>query len=137
MERIGPKWTEAICGQYRKAGLRLRKQHDSSAARRQSARLKPKPANWAYRCVMSEPCKVEIAYTDGHWFADFSPRGDETMDCGSLLLLIKEAQNAKPDETLLFVVDQSTIQGHADAEAQFFNASEKSGAMVISSVQEF
>jgi hypothetical protein len=42
-----------------------------------------------------------------------------------------------PDDVLLFVVDYVTIEYHLDAEAQFLDASEKSDALVISSVQEF
>jgi hypothetical protein len=38
---------------------------------------------------------------------------------------------------LLAGVDQSTIGGDEEAEAQLLDATEKSGAMVISSVREF
>ncbi len=46
-------------------------------------------------------------------------------------------QEEHPEGVFLFVIDQSTIQGYVCAEAQFLDASEKSGAMVITSVQEF
>jgi hypothetical protein len=42
-----------------------------------------------------------------------------------------------PDEALLSVIDYTTIEYHLDAESQLIEAAEKSGAMVISSAQEF
>ncbi len=85
---------------------------------------------------MSELRKVDVAYTSGHWFADTPDRG-EPIDCGDLAGLIKAVQRAQPAETLLFVIDQSTVEGDEEAEWQLLHAAEKSGALVISSVQEF
>lgn len=51
--------------------------------------------------------------------------------------LIAAVQSALPSEPLLFVVDHATIEHHLDAEAQLLEASEKSGALIIGSVQEF
>jgi len=51
--------------------------------------------------------------------------------------LIAVVQRTLPDQALLFVVDYMTIEYHLDAESQFIEAAEKSGAMGISSVQEF
>jgi hypothetical protein len=54
--------------------------------------------------------------------------------CGKLIAVV---QRTLPDQALLFVVDYMTIEYHLDAESQFIEAAEKSGAMGISSVQEF
>jgi hypothetical protein len=40
-----------------------------------------------------------------------------------------------PDEALIFVVDKATAEGHDDAEAQFVEAGEKSGAFVVWSTE--
>jgi hypothetical protein len=89
--------------------------------------------HWFY---MNEPHKVDVVCTGGHWFADVLDVRDP-IDCGNLAELIKAVQQARPDETLLFVVDQSTVEGDEEAEWQLLQAAEKSGALVISSVQEF
>jgi hypothetical protein len=65
------------------------------------------------------------------------PIDDEPFDCESLQKLIKAIQRDWPDEPLLFIVDRSTIDGYLDAESQLLEASEKSGALVISSVRAF
>ncbi len=82
---------------------------------------------------MVEPRKVDVAYTDGRWLAEVGPHYDEPLDCGTLQQLIDAAQRDWPDQSLLFIVDQSTTRGYRDAEAQLLDASEKSGALVISS----
>jgi hypothetical protein len=51
--------------------------------------------------------------------------------------LIEAVQQECPEEALLFVVDYSTIAYQPDAEAQFREAGEKSGVVVIASAQEF
>jgi hypothetical protein len=40
-----------------------------------------------------------------------------------------------PDEALIFVVDRPTEEGPEDAEAEFVEASEKSGAFVVWSTE--
>jgi hypothetical protein len=84
---------------------------------------------------MNEPRRIEVAYTDGHWLAEAAPDYDEPLDCGTLQKLIDAVQRDWPDEPLLFIVDRSTIDGYLDAESQFLDESEKSGAMVVSSMQ--
>jgi hypothetical protein len=86
---------------------------------------------------MIESRKVDVAYTDGHWLAEVAPDYDEPLDCRTLQKLIDLVQREWPDQSLIFVVDQATVEGDSHAEAQFLDASEKSGALVISSVQEF
>lgn len=86
---------------------------------------------------LSEARKIDVAYTDGHWLAEVAPDFDEPFDCESLAALIAAVRQAWPDEALLFVVDQSTVEGYADAEAQLLEASEQGTEQVISSVQEF
>ncbi|QAY96731.1 hypothetical protein CWB41_14140 [Methylovirgula ligni] len=86
---------------------------------------------------MPEPRKIDVAYSDGHWLAEVAPDFDEPFDCESLQRLIEAVQRERPDEPLLFIVDWTTIEGYPDAELQLLDAGEKSGAMVISSVQEF
>jgi hypothetical protein len=85
---------------------------------------------------MNEPRRVDVAYTDGHWWADITPGYEEPPDCDSLQKLIEAVQRDLPDQALLFIVDQATIDGYPAAEAQLLEANEKSGAMVISSVHE-
>lgn len=84
---------------------------------------------------MNEPRKVEVAFADGRWLAEVSPDFDEPFGCESLRKLIEAVQRGWPGETLLFIVDQSTIDGYVDAEAQLLEASEKSGALVVSSTE--
>lgn len=86
---------------------------------------------------MNEPRKVDVAFTDGRWLAEVGPYYDEPLECGTLQQVIDAVQRDWPDQSLLFVVDQSTVAGYAEAEGQLLQASEKSGALVISSVQEF
>lgn len=86
---------------------------------------------------MSTPKKIDVAYTDGHWWAEITPDYEEPPDCESLLTLIEAVQRDWPDQEILFVVDQSTINGYPNAEAQLLEAVKKSDALVISSVQEF
>ena len=80
--------------------------------------------------MQTDPCEVDVAHTEGHWFADLTCAG-EPLDCDTLAELIEAAREARPDEALIFVVDRSTIEGHVDAEAQVLDAAEKSGAQVI------
>jgi hypothetical protein len=84
-----------------------------------------------------EPRRVDVAYSNNHWLAEVAPDYDEPLDCDSLQRVIDTVQRDWPDQPLIFIVDQSTIEGDVQAEAQLRDATEKSGAMVISSVQEF
>jgi hypothetical protein len=86
---------------------------------------------------MAELRKIDVAYTDGHWWAEITSDYEEPPDCASLQELIEAVQRDLPDQALVFVVDQATIEGFPAAEAEFLQASEKGGARVISSVQEF
>ncbi len=86
---------------------------------------------------MVEPRRIDVVYADGHWLAQGEPDPESEFDCGSLMQLIKAVQRALPDDVLLFVIDYLTIEYYVDAESQFLEAAEKSGALVISSVQEF
>ncbi len=84
----------------------------------------------------NEPRRIDVAYADGHWLAAIAP-GDEPLDHATLMHLIKAVQSVCPEEALLFVVDYLTVEYHLDAEKQFLETAEKSGAMVVTSVQEF
>lgn len=86
---------------------------------------------------MNDPRRIDVVYADGHWLAQIAPDPESEFDCGSLMQLIRAVQRALPADVLLFVVDYLTIEYHLDAESQFIEAAEKSGAMVISSVQEY
>jgi hypothetical protein len=79
---------------------------------------------------MSEPRKIDVAYADGHWLAEVD---FYSFDCPNLMTLIKTVPCLLPDEELIFIVDQSTVEDYVAAEAQFVEASTKSGALVISS----
>ncbi|HEY0146450.1 MAG: hypothetical protein WDN29_08685 [Methylovirgula sp.] len=85
---------------------------------------------------MDEPRRVDVVYTGGHWFADVR-QIMKPIDRSNLAELIKAVQRSQPGDALLFVVDQSTVEGDEEAEWQLLHAAEKSGALVISSVQEF
>jgi hypothetical protein len=82
---------------------------------------------------MNEPCLVDVAYSDGHWLADVGPNFEGQFDLPSLMQLIRAVQVSVPTESFVFVVDRSTIDGYENAEAQLLEASEKSGALVVSS----
>ncbi len=84
---------------------------------------------------MIEPRKVDVAYAAGRWLAEVAPDYDEPVDCWSFQQLIDAVQQDWPDQPLVFVVDHSTIEGYVEAEAQFLDASEKSGALVVSSAE--
>ncbi len=84
-----------------------------------------------------EPRRVDVAYSDDHWLAEVAPDYDEPLDCGSLQQVIDSVQQDWPDQSLIFIVDQSTIEGIVEAETELLDATEKSGALIISSVQEF
>jgi hypothetical protein len=83
---------------------------------------------------MIEPRNIDVTYSDRHWLARVEP-DVAPFDCPSLMELIKAVRNAYPDEALVFVVDKSAAEGHDDAEAQFLEASEKSGAFVVWSTE--
>jgi hypothetical protein len=80
---------------------------------------------------MIEPRKVEVAYADGHWLAEVPPDYNEPLDCVSLQQIIDTAQRDWPDQKLIFVVDQTTVEGDDHAVAQIFQVSKESGALVI------
>lgn len=84
----------------------------------------------------SELRRIDVAYSDGHWLAQLAS-DSLPFDHATLMQLIKTVRSTLPDQALLFVVDYTTIEYYRDAELQFIEAAEKSGAMVISSVQEF
>ncbi len=82
---------------------------------------------------MNDPREIDVAYADGHWLADAAE--SDPIDSPSLMHLITAVQHVCPDETLIFVVDKNTAGGHDDAEAQFLEAAEKSGAFVVWSTE--
>jgi hypothetical protein len=82
---------------------------------------------------MGKPRKIEIAYADGHWLAVVGP-DLETFDCRSLTLLVSAVQSFLPAEPLIVVVDQLTVEDYFEAQVQFVEATRKSDAVVISSV---
>jgi hypothetical protein len=84
---------------------------------------------------MHKPRKIDVAFADGHWLAEVGP-DHGAFDCRSLTLLVKAVQ-VLVAEPLIFVVDYLTIEYHIDAKVQLFEASKTSGALVISSAQEF
>ncbi len=84
---------------------------------------------------MIEPRKVDVAYMAGRWLAEVAPDYDEPLQSDTFQRLIDTVQRDWPDQALIFVVNRSTTEGDEDAEAQFVDASEKSGALVISSGQ--
>ncbi len=81
---------------------------------------------------MIEPRKVDVAYTAGHWLAEVAPY-DQPLQGDTFQRLIDAVQRDWPDQALIFVVNRATVEGHQDAEAQLLDASEKSGALVVSS----
>lgn len=86
---------------------------------------------------MNELRRVDVAYTQGHWFADIR-NVDAPIDRSSLRELIIAVQHAQPDEALLFIVDQSTIDHHIEAAREFLYVEKNEGpTLIISSVQEF
>jgi hypothetical protein len=85
----------------------------------------------------SELRRIDVVYADGHWLAQLGPDEESHFDRSYLRQLIAAVQRTLPDQALLFVVDYTTIEYYRDAELQFIEAKSKSGAMVISSVQEF
>lgn len=86
---------------------------------------------------MNELRRVDVAYTEGHWFADIK-YVDAPIDCGSLRDLIKTVQETRPKEALLFIVDQTTLDCFEDAAWEFLRAGKNcDGSILISSVQEF
>ncbi len=82
---------------------------------------------------MNDPRKVDVAYADGHWLAEVAPDYDEPLECSTFQALIDAVQRDWPDQALVFVVDQPTVEGHVEAEDQLLEASEKSGALIVSS----
>jgi hypothetical protein len=91
--------------------------------------------NSVYPYAMNEPRQIDVAY-NGHWLTQ-TGEGFLRFDCSTLMQLIEAVRREYPDQSLLVVVDYSTIAYYPDAEAQVIEASEKSGALVIASVQEF
>jgi hypothetical protein len=86
--------------------------------------------------AMNEPRQIDVLYGGGHWLTELDV-GFLSFDCSTLMQLIEAVRREYPDQSLLFVVDYSTIAYYPDAKAQVIEASEKSGALVIASVLEF
>jgi hypothetical protein len=82
---------------------------------------------------MSESRRIDVASTERHWLAEAVLEIIGCFDCVSLVELIEVVQREWGGGALLFVVDQSTVEGYVDAESQFREASQKSGALVICS----
>ncbi len=80
---------------------------------------------------------MSLAKSTSFMAADTGSPSFLSFDCSTLMQLIEAVRREYPDQSLLFVVDYSTIAYYPDAEAQFIKASEKSGALVIASVLEF
>ncbi len=80
---------------------------------------------------MGEPRKIDVAYANGHWLAEVD---FYSFDCLSLMHLIKTVPRVLAGEALIFIVDQSTVENHFEAEVQFMEAARKADAVVISSV---
>ncbi len=78
--------------------------------------------------------RIDVAFANKQWMAEV---GANLFSSASLMHLMTTAQRAAPRKALLFVVDNSTIDGNEDAAWQFRVAREHSGARVILSVQEF
>jgi hypothetical protein len=85
---------------------------------------------------MNEPREIDVVYAARKWLTE-TDGGFLSFGCSSLMQLIEAVQWEYPDQPLLFVVDYKTIAYYPDAEEQFIEAREKSGALVIASVQEF
>jgi hypothetical protein len=66
----------------------------------------------------SEPPLVDLAFTGGHWLAEVAPGFEGQFDLPTLIQVIDDVQQTFSTETFFFVVDQSTVEGHLDAEAQ-------------------
>ncbi len=86
---------------------------------------------------MSEPRKIEVVYCSGCWRAEIIPEYIGWFEAPTIAEFIEAVTEVFPSEELVFVVNSSSMDGNLDAELQFLEASEKSGATVISSVQEF
>lgn len=85
---------------------------------------------------MNELRKVYISFQFGRWIGRVAADAGiyEWPDLGRLIAVLQRIYRT---ETLLFIVNRSTIKGSAAAETEFLKASEKGGALMISSVQEF
>jgi hypothetical protein len=82
---------------------------------------------------MKQPRKIEVAYSeDRRWLAQVEPMW---FDASRLMYLIEAVQESYAGEALVFVIDKPTVDGIDDAEAQFLEASEKSGAFVVWSTE--
>jgi hypothetical protein len=86
---------------------------------------------------MLEPRRVDVIHSDGRWLAGLAPEFESELEGASLMQLIETVQRAFPTQALLFVVDKLSLEGKAEAKAQFLVAKEKSAELVISSLQEF
>jgi hypothetical protein len=82
---------------------------------------------------MVEPHFVDVAYTNGHWLAEVGPYFEGQFDLPTLMQIVDAVQQTFPTETFVFVIDHSTVEGCVEAEAQFLDASEKGGALIIRS----
>jgi hypothetical protein len=85
---------------------------------------------------MSKSRQIDVVYVDGHWLTKLDG-GFLRFGSATLMELIETVQQQCPDEALLFVVDYPTIEYRLSAEAQFIEASKKSGALIIASAGEF
>ncbi len=82
---------------------------------------------------MSDARKIEVLYSGGQWRAEIIPEYIGRFEAPSLAKIIDTVTQVLPAGRLIFVVDQSTIEGHIDAEVQFLEVSEKSGALIVGS----
>jgi hypothetical protein len=86
---------------------------------------------------MIEPRRVDVVRYKGRWLAAMAPYFDRDFEGATLIELIEAVQQGLPTESFVFVVERSTLDGNAEAKAQFHEAREMLGVLMISSVQEF
>jgi hypothetical protein len=89
------------------------------------------------RCDMTEPRRIDVVLSEGRWLAAMAPYFDREFEGATLVELIEAVQQGSPTESFVFVVERSTLEGNTEAKAQFHEAREMLGVLMISSVQEF
>jgi hypothetical protein len=82
--------------------------------------------------VMINQRVIVVGYTNAGWTAEFD---SYQFYAARLMCLIAAMQRACAGERLVFVVDKLAIEGCENAEPQFLEASEKSGAFVVWSTE--
>jgi hypothetical protein len=68
-----------------------------------------------------DPLKTEVTFGEDYWTASVEPDYCEAFEGSTLEKLTEVVRASNPEQSLLFVVDEQTIEGNPAAQAEFMS----------------